>query len=315
MQIVHGDIVICDYELGTGASPMELALYTEGVRAVPRVLLEEIAPLGVVRRTGVIDIPVVQFDAVRDRFTRKIWTVAGAHQIQHRLEAGVAILEALAAEVEAWTDATSVEPETLLAYHRALVDLMAFHVLNWWLPLTEYETLLVELLGPRRGKSCLFDLLSPSRPPHMIDFHQEIMAAERDDPATAAHLSRKLGFLQTWGVDASPLEDPAAMRRHMDLLDAAAAAANLTTLRAARDAARRRRDAAVSEALLAARHDTATFDRVEAVALVCQLACDEEEERRVHQLRGLRNLRCLAGFAGVPHREMTIEMLRREIGA
>ncbi|MBF9130302.1 hypothetical protein I0C86_15255 [Plantactinospora sp. S1510] len=298
MQIVFGDLVICDYELGATLSPIELELYTSGVQAVPAVLLGDSLTLGSLRRQGVLDIPLTEFVRVRDRFTERIWSAGSAAAARRHLDDLVRRADTLARDVEARILADRNDTDLLRAYHTTLVRLMAYHVLNWWLPVDDYERLLAGLLGPERGRDVLFRLLTPSRQPHMISFHEEILAADRSAPAAAERLARQVGYLQTWGVAASVLESPAAMSQHLLGLDAGEAADGLALLRAARTDARRRRDEALAEALAAAHADPARFDRVEALAIMCQLACDEEEDRRVHQLRGLRNLRAVARLTG-----------------
>jgi hypothetical protein len=309
MQIVFGDLVICDYELGASLSPIELELYTSGVRAVPEVLLGEPLSLGYLRRPGVLHIPLAEFVRVRDRFTERAWSASAAAATRRHLDDLVRLVDTLAADVESQALADRIDSVAIRAYHTALVRLMAYHVLNWWLPVDDYERLLTGLLGPDRGRGVLFRLLTPSRPPHMISFHEEIMAADRSAPAVAERLARQIGYLQTWGAQASVLENPAAMSQHLRGLDAGRAADGLAQLRAARTDALRRRDEALAEALAATRADPARFDRVEALAIMCQLACDEEEDRRVHQLRGLRNLRAVARLAGADFTRTSFEQL------
>lgn len=309
MQIPFGDVVVCDYELSTTATtPLELSLYSDGVRAVPAVLLAEDGALGTVRAPGVIDIPAVELNRHRDRFLALVRTAAGASGLRERLDQRVTKLDALADTVESWHGVEALDSRVLGEYHGVLVELMAFHVLNWWLPLEDYRELLNSVVGSETGRSCLFDLLKPSRPPHMLLFHREVLTAERSVSA-AARLARRIGYLQTWSAAGSALESPIAMYDYLDAVQVSNS--DLAALNTARENARRSRENALTRVLLAARGDAVLFDLAEAAATMCQLACDEEEDRRVHQLRAFRNFRRVAELTGVCWQGVTIEQLRK----
>ncbi|GII84422.1 hypothetical protein Ssi03_24120 [Sphaerisporangium siamense] len=301
MEIRWRDLVICDYEIdlmegaaGRGAL-VEYDLYGRGLRVAPRVLLDDPAPLGRVRRPGVVDVPAARYDlfcaAVRDRLLTLDGALAARaafDDARRALTAGLALLEEHLAG--------AAPPPPLRDLAAAMDAVMAFHTLNWLLPRERAEDHLSAVLGDRTaGRACLLAQMVPAEPAHLLDVHAWLLECAAD--ADAETFARRGGFLQRQGLAATPWEDP---RHASALLERLARegedhlTAQVSALRDSHRRASARRDDLYAAALLACAGDHAAHETTQAIGVACELAADEEEFRKVAQQRLLRALRLLA---------------------
>jgi hypothetical protein len=295
------DVVVCDYEIELSDSALvEYDLYGRGLQAAPRVLLGEREVLGSTRRPGVIDIPAAVYDTFCARVRARLLTLTGALAVRSAFDDArtqlAAALDALDAQLR-----TRARPSGVGGLIRALDRVMAFHTLNWLLPVQEAQRHLAGLFeADHAARVCLLALMVPATPAHLLDVHALLLDAART--ADAALFAEQAGFLHAQGMATTAWEDPttvaavlhkAAARHGGDL------AGQVTGLRAAHARASGRRDALYAAALLASAGDPAVYERTQAIAVTCRLAADEEEFRKVAQqrtLRGLRRLACAHGF-------------------
>ncbi|MBX7266893.1 hypothetical protein KIF24_13235 [Micromonospora sp. Llam7] len=284
------DLVILDYEVDfPAASRLELALYSAGAALFPRVLLGEPAPWGRHRRPGVLEIPAVRYDRLLDDFGARCADPSFVRRLGARLHA---CLDRLARATRRLEPPAPPRRGRIVKAVEALAELMAFHVLNWALPLDDIRRWLARLTGsPHAARGLLMRLLVPTNPAHLADFAALAASAHHDlragdwSPRRAAQLATDVGHLQSPGL-ARPFDDPAVLETYLRSLGPDDAA-YLDAMRSARDDARRRlaRDTAL---LLLTAGDAAAVARTWALTTVCRLAAEEEEQRRRWQGRSLR---------------------------
>lgn len=197
---------------------------------------------------------------------------------------------------------------------------MALVVLNWVLPLERFACHFAELLGDEAlGRRCLLAQMTPSTPAHMIDFHAYVLAAARDAQegseliALADALAAEIGYLQVQGMNPTLLERPREARRLLERLasqrEGEDIQGEIAAMLDAQRTSRAQRAALYASAMLAAARDPRLYARTEAIVIVCRVAAEEEERRKVLQQRALRSFREAAERAGVDPLRLTIEDL------
>ncbi|MGK5740380.1 hypothetical protein [Micromonospora sp. URMC 103] len=297
------DLVVLDYEVDfPTASRLELALYSTGAALAPGALLGERQRWGVHRHPGLLEVPASHYDRVLDEFGVRCADPRFVRGLGERLAACVGRL------ARATADLAGAEPPdttTIRGVVDALTELMAFHVLNWALPLPEIEGWLARFTEDGdAARALLMRLLVPTTPAHLVDVAALTAAAHRDihagawSPGRAADLSARIGHLQAPGLAVRPFEDPATLEAYVRSLDAGDVD-HLGAMRRSRNAAQDRLARDTSMLLLATGGEPADVDRAWAYTAVCRLAAEEEEQRRRWQGASLRAIRIAAERAGV----------------
>ncbi|MEZ0091819.1 hypothetical protein [Streptacidiphilus sp. EB129] len=317
MESRWGDLVIFDYELNfPDAAPLELELYSLGLMRAPEVLLGDTVPLGIPRRPGILDVEAGRHDAWLADVAEASGSLAWARVLRTRFEA---ILAGLRRGLDCWEQTDGPLPELDLLVG-PLLDLMALHTLNWVLPLDTYTRHFADLLGdPELGRQCLLAQLTPAAPAHMVDFHAYVLTSAQaatdgaDLTALAQALSEEIGYLQQQGMAEVPLERPREASSFLQRVAAGHAdggiEGELAALLTAQQRSRRRRDSLYAAALLAASTDAVRFDRTNAMAIVCRVAAEEEEQRKILQQRALRAVRQIGERVGIDASGATLAQL------
>ena len=172
MQVRWRDLVIVDYEVDfPNATKYELDLYSSGLQLFPQVVLGIDRTWGRVRRVGVVDIPVADYDVVLEEFARNCLTsvfirdsLTVLNNLFRSLDLACETLE------EHLVKRQPLEANFLENATRCLHQLMAFHVLNWILPLDEMLSRLQLLLGTRaNARATLLSLMVPFTSSHVLD--------------------------------------------------------------------------------------------------------------------------------------------------
>ncbi|RZT78073.1 hypothetical protein EV382_1254 [Micromonospora violae] len=297
------DIVVLDYEVDfPTASPLELALYSTGAALAPRILLECADRWGAHRRPGLLDIPAGHYDRTLHEFGNRCAEPSFVAGLAGRLSRCVSRVAEATARL-AGADAPTAGG--IQAAVDALAELMAFHVLNWALPLTDIETWLAGLTrDPQAARELLMRLLVPNTSAHLTDFATLTAAAHHAIHAggwssqRAAELSASIGHLQAPGLPQRPFEDARTLETYVRSLDPPEVG-YLEAMRDSRDAARRRLARDTSMLLLAAGGTGRRVARTWAFVSMCRLAAEEEEQRRRWQAKTLQTLRSAADRGGL----------------
>lgn len=297
------DIVVLDYEVDfPAASPLELALYSTGAALAPQVLLGGTDRWGAHRRPGVLDIPADHYDSTLHDFGTRCAEPSFVGGLGRRLTSCV---DRVARATAGLAGIAAPNADSVRATVDALADLMAFHVLNWALPLTDIEAWLATLTrDPQSARALLMRLLVPETPAHLADVAALTVAAHRDihggswSTDRAAELSADIGHLQAPGLAQRPFEDARTLETYVRSLDDPDVA-YLEAMRDSRDAARRRLARDTSMLLLAADVPASPVARTSAFVAVCRLAAEEEEQRRRWQAKALQAIRLAADRGGL----------------
>ncbi|NRQ32113.1 hypothetical protein HII36_09715 [Nonomuraea sp. NN258] len=310
MEIRWRDLVICDYEValadgvsGRGAV-VEYDLYGRGLHIAPRVLLDDPAPLGRIRRPGIVDVPATEYDAFCAAVQHRLLDLPGALAVRSAFETARSKFWSRISKLESRLNRRGAAAQ-LAMLTVALDDLMALHTLNWLLPREAAEAHLTQVFADEHAaRTCLLALMVPSEPAHVVDVYAWLLrTASTGD--TSAFADQK-GFLQAQGLTASPWEDPAVVARTIEQFSNAETQQALTKLRHLHERASQRRSDFYAAALLASSSDGAAYQRTQALAVICRLAADEEEFRKVAQQQTLRTLRKLAEQHGRDPYELTL---------
>jgi hypothetical protein len=171
------DWVTLDYEIDfPEASRFEVAVYGAGAAAFPRVVLGVSSSWGIHRRPGVLDIPRGEYTARLNAFSRLSTDLEFAHGLSRRFDSICGALAALNQNVERSPDDQTAD--SISALIDQLVELMAFHVLNWAIPLKRFRRILADVLGDdKRAGESLMRLFVSFRPAHLSDFAETALAA------------------------------------------------------------------------------------------------------------------------------------------
>ncbi|MEV7775942.1 hypothetical protein [Kitasatospora sp. NPDC086791] len=316
--------VVQDYELSRPeATLLERDLYTSSLITWPTVLIGDPTPFGMLRRPGIVDIPVTDHDRLVAALAAYLDDPANARTLVDRAldrerrsgHALAAADQALdrhdePAAAQALSDATS-----------AFLQVMSTHIVNWLLPEQHWEDTFTRLLADRRAaRECLLALATPGETGHLLDAHQTALraaAAVREGQPlhlAAAEIAARSGTLYGAGSPAAaamPLEDPAnAADLIQDLLQRPGHHTQIAAITTARSRALLLRDAWEAAALLAAAGSDHDVRTVRATTLVLGWAAGSEERRKVLRHRYLAAARRWCHLTGQdPTRITTMDLL------
>jgi len=304
MEPVWRGLLTCDYEHARPqATRLEWDIYTASLTAWPDTLMGECAPYGRLRRPGIVDIPEPDHHRLLARW--------------HELLGDPGYVTDLARRTDNWAAALSLALDNanrnrrradgtvvcgaLADATRHLLALNATHIVNWLLPEQPWEDLLTGLLGtPAQARACLFALMTPTDPGHLLDTHAHVLTTARrlrdgaDAHQLAATLAATAGPIYgaaSPGRTPLPLEDPDNAAALLRRTAAGHPDTEMTVIAEARNAASARRDAWQAAAILAAAGNPHAVRAVRAVALACRWAVNCEERRkelRHHYLAAVR---------------------------
>ncbi|MER7676816.1 hypothetical protein [Streptomyces sp. NPDC096934] len=285
------NLVILDYEVDfPSASRLELSLYSTGAALFPRIVLGKESLWGTHRRPGILDVPAATYDRDLDEFADSCVDPRYVSQLAVRLQECCSQLDHATGRLCSARQPTTAQLREVVDN---LVELMAYHVFNWAVPLDDAERWLTDLTASAAaGRTIMMRLLVPSTSAHLEDFaHLATEAAHEMTTGTwtaerAAELSDAIGHLQAPGLTRRHFDEPAKLESYVRSLNTTDAA----YLRSMKDARIRgeRSLARETSLLYLLAGDTATLARTYAITAMCRLAAEEEEQRRRRQSRSLR---------------------------
>jgi hypothetical protein len=187
-------LVILDYELDFPSAPIEvLDLYSAGAARFTTAVLGESLPWGRVRRPGVIEFSAARYDGAIDAFASACRSPSFVMSLEGRL--GLLIARVKGELLSAEEGGGGPLNDSLLDPLRSL---MAFHVLNWVIPLSQLLEDLADLLGdPEAAQQVLHASLTPLTGSHLMDreVRRPTEAARRAEVSAIAHASRMNAFV------------------------------------------------------------------------------------------------------------------------
>lgn len=304
MEPVWHGLLTCDYEhtRPTGTR-LEWDLYTTALTAWPDALMGETSPYGRVRRPGIVDIPVDDHHRLLTRWHYLLAYPSYVIDLDRRTTtwaaaAGAALTEASA---ELHAGRSPAAHAALAEATRNVLALNSTHIVNWLLPEQQWEDFLARLFGAvEPARACLFALMTPSLPGHLLDAHRLVLAAAGDMlnggdvQQLAAALAVNVGPVHgaaSPGRTALPLEDPASAAVLLRQTSAGQPGAGLAAIADARAKASARRDSWRAAAILAAAGNPDHVRGVRAISLTCRWSANCEERRkelRHHYLAAVR---------------------------
>lgn len=319
MQNRWNNLVICDYEFDFDyALPFELDLYSIGVNKLPSIFFNSPQKLGKIRRSGIVDIPEKEYDYFVAKIEESSTNLDYVVWLENRFKEIIIKVQTNTENFE-----TNISGQlsriTIENYYSSVTDLMSFHVLNWMLPFNEFRSHFESILGEELGQICALGLLTPSSPAHMLDFHGFILNTAQKllegnlDQTQVENVSRQIGHLQSVGLKKKDLENPHSLLEHVS--DFATVTGNdgifeqIEKMKSDSRKAEIKHLSAYNLALLKSRSERNLFEKSQAIARICRLATDEEELRRVFQLRALRNFRELAERSSLSLDKLSFENL------
>lgn len=191
MQVRWRDLVIIDYEVDfPAATGYELGLYSSGLQLFPKVVLGIDRVWGRLRRPGLVDIPEALYEEILGEFAASCLTSSSLYRMSTTMTDLISSLtqacdtldEDLAAD-------RHPKPELLESATSRLGHLMAFHVLNWVLPIDEIISRLQLLLGSRKAaRETLLSMMVPFTSSHVLD---ALEGSDFQDRAAPAHALSK----------------------------------------------------------------------------------------------------------------------------
>jgi hypothetical protein len=164
--------VIVDYEVDfPTATSYELGLYSSGLQLFPQVVLGKNFAWGRLRRAGVVDISVFDYEEILDIFASRCLTSGFISHMSTTMDDLIGPLgKACDALGETLAAGNLPQPKMLQNATDLVERLMAFHVLNWVLPIEEILTRLRRIVGTHAAaREALLSLIVPFTSSHLLD--------------------------------------------------------------------------------------------------------------------------------------------------